>query len=206
MNRRTTTRPQTAASKAAVGRRSGPITPRNTGNCKSKQVVSANVLFVILILVIAGIYGLVIYAFYEVEVTPGENQPGDKQSPHKMEAERRMGLRGQPVDTPKTLESNKYPYWRDLAVRLAAMPAGDLLKELQEKDPFGTRRFEEALLEQETNLGRLLEHSELEALFPCPASRITVPDQRNLQKAKDFRDNKPGTFLFFQHLRKGRKE
>ena len=206
MNRRTATRPQPTPKPSALPAtttRKGPTSPRGSGAaCKQKQVVSANVLFIILVLFIAGIYGLVVYAFYEVEVTPGANHPGDKyNSPNKLGNERRM-MRGTAKKTSE-VDTSRYPYWRDLAVRLAAMPAKELLKALNETDPFGVRHFDQALLEQETKLGRLLEHHEIEGLFPCPSSRITLPDQRNLQKAKEFRDNKPGSFLFFQHLRKG---
>lgn len=203
MNRRTTNRPQSTPKSSApvsINRRTGARKPHKQVN----QVIPANVLFIILVLIIAGIYGLIIYAFYEVEVTPGANKQGQKDIPSRLEDERRMALRGvKSVKKGSKLDVNQYSYWRNLAVRLAAMPAKDVLKELNETDPFGTRNFEQVLLEQETKFGRLLEHFEIEAIFPCPTSRITLPDQRNLQKSKDFRDDKPGTFLFFQHLRKG---
>ena len=233
MNRRTTTRPAAAQQSSAKGspatRRTGPISPRASSTCKHKQVVSANVLFVVLLLLIAGIYGLVVFAFYEAEVTPGSGKTKSKYSVNSIEEDRQKSLRGnQPVQVQvtkqqktavkpqksltklaveraaaKSGDGGQYSEWRDLAVTLAALPVQDLLKELKENDPFETRRFEQALLDKETELERLLEPSEIEALFPCPSSRITLPDQRNLQKSKDFRDDKPGTFLFFQHLRKG---
>ena len=39
-------------------------------------------------------------------------------------------------------------------------------------------------------------------MFECPTDRITLPDQRNHTKSIEYRANKVGTFLFFQHLRK----
>jgi len=67
------------------------------------------------------------------------------------------------------------------------------------------RAFDTQLLEKETTLERVLTIEEIEQIFPCPANnedRITLPDMRIESKAQDFRDEKPGTFLFFQHLRK----
>jgi len=67
------------------------------------------------------------------------------------------------------------------------------------------RAFDTQLLEQETKLERVLTIEEIQQIFPCPANdedRITLPDMRIESKAQDFRDEKPGTFLFFQHLRK----
>jgi hypothetical protein len=188
---------------------------RNAPGKPSKPKCSTTFLFLLVVTVVAGVYGFVVYAFFRHEDTA----VADKQlhnSPVKLEQERRImakkaesNVANKEVDTSHNLQVNKpkvdttqYPYWRDLVVKLASMSAADALKELKEKDPFGTIAFEQALLDQETKLGRLLEHSEIEALFPCPSSRITLPDQRNLYKARDFRENKPGTFLFFQHLRK----
>jgi hypothetical protein len=97
-----------------------------------------------------------------------------------------------------------YKDWKELAAELARLPAYELLQELRSKDPFGTRTFEDELLQEETKLGRILQHDEIQALFPCPGNdnRISFPDQRNLSQAANFRNNLPGTFLFFQHLRK----
>ena len=67
------------------------------------------------------------------------------------------------------------------------------------------RAFDTQLLEQETTLERVLTIEEIQQIFPCPTNnedRITLPDMRIESKAQDFRDEKPGTFLFFQHLRK----
>jgi hypothetical protein len=106
------------------------------------------------------------------------------------------------------LDYNKkrtYKDWKQLAVQLARLPADELLQELRDKDPFGTRTFEEQLLQEETRLGRILQlPQEIRTLFPCPDNdnRISYPDQRNLLQATNFRNGMPGTFLFFQHLRK----
>lgn len=106
------------------------------------------------------------------------------------------------------LDNNKkrtYTDWKQLAVQLARLPADELLQELRDKDPFGTRTFEEQLLQEETRLGRILQlPQEIRTLFPCPGNdnRISYPDQRNLSQAANFRNGMPGTFLFFQHLRK----
>eukprot|EP00956_Cyclotella_meneghiniana_P013005 scaffold18584_cov79-Cyclotella_meneghiniana.AAC.8 len=91
-----------------------------------------------------------------------------------------------------------------IAQDLAALSPGETLQKLKEEDPFLTRAFDSQLTEQETQLGRVLTLEEIRQLFPCPKEqdRITLPDARVQQKAVDFRDNKPGTFLFFQHLRK----
>ena len=196
----------------STGRRSAHHPQQNSNALRGKQkplVLSTNVLFVILVLVIILVYSIVVFAFYQHEEAPvKQNNPTELQNQNQQRKalvdggssnNNNNNKNGNPE---KSVDKTQYPYWRDLAVNLAAMTAKETLDELIEKDPFGTRKFEQDLLEQETQLGRLLKQEELEALFPCPSSRITLPDQRNLKKAKAFRDNKPGTFLFFQHLRK----
>jgi len=194
------------------------IRPAITGGSKSggasckpkpKQVISANVLFLIVLGLIVLVYGLVVIAFYEHEGATTANNANKNVIPQNGPAEKQQRRVGEAAGNEKPkppggagVDTTQYPYWKDLVVRLAGMTAADALKELTEKDPFGTRKFEQDLLEQETNLGRLLDAQEILNLFPCPSSRITLPDQRLMQKARDFRDNKPGTFLFFQHLRK----
>jgi hypothetical protein len=163
-------------------------------SCRHKQLISANVLFLLLLIVIACIYAVVVYSFYQHEDIGGTSNNANNQ-PNEQRKALRKEVGGPPLNT-------KYPFWRDLVVRLASIPAKEALLELRNNDPFGTRQFETNLLAEETKLGRLLEHSELQQLFSCPDSRITLPDQRDLQKARDFRETKPGTFLFFQHLRK----
>ena len=96
----------------------------------------------------------------------------------------------------------QYQDWRELALDLARLPAAQVLEELETKDPFGTRTFERKLLEEESRKGAVLDVNELRNLFSCPADRITLPDQRDHSKSQAFRANQPGTFLFFQHLRK----
>lgn len=98
-----------------------------------------------------------------------------------------------------------YHHFSNIALELAALDPTDTLERLEREDPFGTRKFDKLLLQQETDLGRVLTIQEIQQLFPCPIEneeRITLPDARVEQKARDFRDGKKGTFLFFQHLRK----
>jgi hypothetical protein len=95
-------------------------------------------------------------------------------------------------------------HFSKLAQDIAALPPEEALIEL-EKDPFGTRAFDAQLLEHETKLKRILSLEEIQELFPCPTNleeRITLPDVRVQEKAREFREGKRGTFLFFQHLRK----
>lgn len=98
-----------------------------------------------------------------------------------------------------------FAHFNSIAQDLAALedPA-DVLGRLEGDDPFGTRKFDSELLQRETDLGRVLSIDEMRQLFPCPDNerRITLPDARMEQKARDFRNAKRGTFLFFQHLRK----
>lgn len=96
-------------------------------------------------------------------------------------------------------------HFSQIAQDLAALTPAETLARLEKDDPFGTQAFDTELLEHETKLGRVLTIQEIQQLFPCPSNnneRITLPDQRIEQKARDFRDGKRGTFLFFQHLRK----
>jgi hypothetical protein len=95
-----------------------------------------------------------------------------------------------------------FPYWRDLAVKLAALPPDQVLTTLETQDPFGVRLFEEQLLQTEASKGAFLDLNELRGLFSCPDDRITLPDQRNRDKAQAFRNGTLTHFLFFQHLRK----
>ncbi|KAL3800650.1 hypothetical protein HJC23_006112 [Cyclotella cryptica] len=97
-----------------------------------------------------------------------------------------------------------YGHFSRLAQDLASLPPNETLQKLKDEDPFGTRTFDSLLLEQETQLARVLTLQEIRQLFPCPdeQDRITLPDSRNEQRAREFRENKRGTFLFFQHLRK----
>ena len=97
-----------------------------------------------------------------------------------------------------------YARLSQIAQDLAELSPEETLQKLKDDDPFETRAFDAQLTEHETQLGRVLTIDEIRELFPCPADqdRITLPDVRVEQKAVDFRENKPGTFLFFQHLRK----
>ncbi|KAL7552582.1 hypothetical protein ACHAWF_015836 [Thalassiosira exigua] len=111
-------------------------------------------------------------------------------------------------DTPGQLDDRNrrggFERYSKIAQDLAALSPSGTLERLKRDDPFGTEKFDAALLERETTLGRVLTIDEIEQLFPCPGDeeRITLPDFRVEQKARDFREEKKGTFLFFQHLRK----
>jgi hypothetical protein len=96
----------------------------------------------------------------------------------------------------------RYAEWRTIATNLAKLPPDKVLSELQIRDPFGTRTFETTLLQKETDKGAVLTMEEMLEIFPCPADRITLPDQRDHSKARAFQSHQEGTFLFFQHLRK----
>ena len=102
----------------------------------------------------------------------------------------------------KTPKHEQYSYWRTLAVNLAGKLPEDILRILKSEDPFGVRTFEQRLLEAESSRGRFLQLEELRELFPCPTDRISLPDQRNSDKARAFRNGTEPYFLFFQHLRK----
>ena len=120
------------------------------------------------------------------------------------------GLRGGNISnnnnnsSPQQSNLGGFTHFLKVAEDLAALTPTETLKQL-DGDPFGVRTFDKQLIEQETTLGRTLTIEEIQQLFPCPTAsvdRITLPDVRVEQKAKDFRDGKKGTFLFFQHLRK----
>jgi hypothetical protein len=108
-----------------------------------------------------------------------------------------------------------YKDWKEVAVALAALPPDQILSTLQEEDPFGVRAFETKLLETESSKQAILQLDDVKSLFPCPAERITLPDQRDHERARRYRQGilnqhqqhaKNATtdfvFLFFQHLRK----
>jgi len=98
------------------------------------------------------------------------------------------------------LESLDYAI--SVARSLAALSPDELLKTLAEKDPFGVRRFDEALVAAEAKLGATLSKEQLRELFPCPRRRVSLPDLRDHSRAEAFSAGLPDTFLFFQHLRK----
>lgn len=106
---------------------------------------------------------------------------------------------------------HKYNDWKTLAVRLAGLPADEILTVLKTQDPFGVRTFEEQLLQAESDKQAILQLDDIRALFPCPIDeRITLPDQRNHELARKYRQGldrlkepkEDFVFLFFQHLRK----
>ena len=103
-----------------------------------------------------------------------------------------------------------YQDWRDFAIEMSALSPGEVLHILKEQDPFGVRSFEKALLQRESDEQAILQMDDIKKLFPCPSERITLPDQRNHENAKKYRegiqsittDKENFVFLFFQHLRK----
>ena len=106
---------------------------------------------------------------------------------------------------------HSYKDWKQLAVELAALPPDEILKILKTQDPFGVRKFEEKLLQMESDRQAILQLDDIQQLFPCPkGERITLPDQRNHELAKKYRQGldqlkqpkEDFVFLFFQHLRK----
>ena len=90
-----------------------------------------------------------------------------------------------------------YAHFSNVAQDLAALSPSETLEKL-ELDPFGIRAFTSKIVEDERKLGRVLTIDEIQQIFPCPRNeeRITLPDVRVEQKARDFRDGKNGTFLF----------
>lgn len=105
----------------------------------------------------------------------------------------------------------QYSDWKDLAVELAALAPDEILSILKSQDPFGVRTFEERLLQTESDRQAILQMEDIQTLFPCPIhERITLPDQRDHERAKKFRNGLSEmkqhpddfVFLFFQHLRK----
>ena len=113
------------------------------------------------------------------------------------------GLRG---GVASSLSNNYwgFQHYLDISLELASLEPSEALASMEKNDPFQTNHFDTVLLERETSLKRTLTIEEIKEIFPCPRieERITLPDARVEQKAKDFRDGKHGTFLFFQHLRK----
>jgi len=97
--------------------------------------------------------------------------------------------------------SKLYLDWHELAVGLAKLPPNDILRILEEKDPFGTRTFAKQLKNAEERKGsRLDDLRDIQQLWSCPRDRISLPDQRDHSKSKAFKQG--SGFLFFQHLRK----
>jgi hypothetical protein len=91
-----------------------------------------------------------------------------------------------------------------VAQNLASLTPSEILEQLDRDDIFGTRTLDSVLQQRETSLGRVLTIDEIKDIFPCPTNdrRITIPNVRSEDKARNFRIGKHGTFLFFQHLRK----
>lgn len=112
-----------------------------------------------------------------------------------------LGTTKQRQTEPKQ-KAKRYQDWKEIAIKLATMQPSDVLEHLESDDPFGTRKFDQDLIQEETRLKRNLNLDEIQTLFTCPVDRITLPDLRSNEKAQAFRDGEEGSFLFFQHLRK----
>lgn len=109
----------------------------------------------------------------------------------------------QEYDTATPLQETKQAVWTDharrpsamrfedfkmLAIELARLTPAETLRQLDELDPFGVRS---------------LNASQSLRALPCPIhQRISLPDRRNHSRSAAFRDQRDGTFLYFQHLRK----
>ena len=147
------------------------------------------------------------------------NGNGNDRSPNELQQRRAKESAAAAATPPKQSNNNnnnnnirhEYSDWRRYAVELAGKPPEEIVQILTTDDPFGVRTFEKRLLETESKQARFLTLEELQGLFPCPGStdssgtsgeRITLPDQRNADKARAFRNGTEPYFLFFQHLRK----
>jgi hypothetical protein len=177
-----------------------PPFPNKPPRHKRKRTVlnPQNVLIVIILLMILLYIKVYAYLFQST------NNPTELKAPASMSEP--TTLEETPKKAPKkavTVKREEYSDWRTLAVDLAGKLPADVLRILKDEDPFGVRTFEKNLLDHESKHGRFLEVEELRELFPCPTdNRITLPDQRNPDKARAFRNGTEPYFLFFQHLRK----
>ena len=168
------------------------MTIQHVGGRKGAHATKKSLLSLLFLMFL--LYGLISLQF----VSQDENV----QNPaSEKETIRKPGNQRQQRKLPPTPEKH-FPYWRDLAVKLAALPPDQVLTTLETQDPFGVRHFEEMLLQTESSKGAFLDLNELRSLFSCPVDRITLPDQRNHDKAQAFRNGTLTHFLFFQHLRK----
>ncbi|KAG7356280.1 hypothetical protein IV203_000966 [Nitzschia inconspicua] len=174
----------------------------NKGSLRSIQ----NILFVTLVVLGLIYYRVSVYLLQggktAAKGTVHNHRPLDTQYIHELQEQ---GL----LLPSKTL--NTYQEWRDYATQLASLTPEKIVKTLKLLDPFGVRTFEAKLLEAESEKKAFLTQEELRSIFPCPTSsttqqqeqqRITLPDQRNSDKARAFRNGTEPYFLFFQHLRK----
>ncbi len=166
-------------------------------------------------LVIAVFIAFWLYQLVSILVSSGINEPGSAISlpdnvpspggllqQGQVAKSQAVGLRG---GVASSLSNNGgFQHYLDIALELASLEPSEALATMEKNDPFQTNHFDTLLLEKENALERILTIEEIKEIFPCPKmeERITLPDARVEQKAKDFRDGKHGTFLFFQHLRK----
>lgn len=172
-----------------------PFSNKPARRKKKRSIVSLqNVIFVAMMLMVL-LYVKVYTWIFQSPAPTDQNGPASV-----LESSRKMNQ--QALDSVRKPNRKKYSDWRTLAVDLAGRLPEDVVRILKEEDPFGVRTFEKNLLETESNRKRFLELEELRELFPCPTDRISLPDQRNTDKARAFRNGTEPYFLFFQHLRK----
>ena len=196
------------------GARSGPGLRRTR---KRALPLGFCVLFVFLTMVVAGYYSLIVHVV-------GNHDRLDRPQAFQGSKTRNQGSNDQqqqrggeqltpPSDIAAHASSKKATFkeWKAFAVELAAQPPADVLQVLRTQDPFGVRTFEKSIQQMESDKQAILSMDDVRQLFPCPtAERITLPDQRDHDKARKYRSDlnvlHPAkanfVFLFFQHLRK----
>lgn len=162
---------------------------------KARRVVAARILLGGVFVVVLVAYVLV-FVVYHQQQRQASNQPASNID-HQISKKETGNKQRQPQQA----SSMTYTDWRKIAVDLAMLSPDETLKQLETKDPFGTRTFERELLESESLKGATLEYAEVKQVFGCPTDRITLPDQRDHTKSEAFRQGRDA-FLFFQHLRK----
>jgi hypothetical protein len=165
-----------------------------------------------------------VYVQFAIQIIKGSDNNEDNNGVgmgevQQQQQRRRVRAGGGSSDNKKISSLNSKPKstyfeWKKYAVELAGMSPEDIVNTLKKDDPFGVRTFEARLLKTESEKERFLSLTELQDLFPCPTStsnggiaagdgeRITLPDQRDQNKAEAFRNGTVPYFLFFQHLRK----
>ena len=181
------------------------IYSQNHGRRRGRNKINAQKLLIFFVILLGFLYVQVsLWILKGSGITSDSNSNSKNDDPKS----KKRDLAGPPpqLSNPKAFPTGppkrKYSDWRNLAVELAGKPPKETLRILKEEDPFGVRTFEKRLLENESSRKRFMEVDELRDLFPCPSERITLPDQRQTDKARAFRNGTEPYFLFFQHLRK----
>jgi len=156
-------------------------------------------------LAVAGILSLFLVLLFALVAFLGARALNNNHDRGDLERPLRAASRSKKDPSSQVCKDRSYDDWRKLATEMASLPARAAIQRLEEDDPFGTRHFEERLTSEEQRLGRVLDFGEFKKLFGgacCGSDRITLPDRRRHDKSDYFRRGRPGTFLFFQHLRK----